>query len=123
MLSVVHAVTFAARVAVDPPPDSAAAMASVIMARLPQERLRIQLLPVMPRQVTLMATILSRDSVYSTLQPVQNLRVDLARIGVTEVVELPIGHGGAGQRQGLLRLPCHLHRKHPVAPAVHQIDR
>src|SRR4051812_23984900 len=95
MLSVVHAVTFAARVAVDGPPDSAAAMASVIMARLLQEKMRIQLLPVMPRRVALVATILSRDSRYSTLQPVQDLSVDLARIGVAEVVELAIRHRSA----------------------------
>ena len=56
-------------------------------------------------------------------QPVQHRRVHLAGIAMAEIVELAVGHIGARCRQHLMRLPRHLHREHPVEPAVHEIDR
>src|SRR6185369_16385576 len=54
--------------------------------------------------------------------PTQNIGIDLARIAMTEVVELAIGHIGARRRQQRLGLPRHLDRKHPVEPAVRDVN-
>ena len=42
---------------------------------------------------------------------------------MAEIVKLAVGDIGARGRQRLAGLPRHLHRKHPVEPAVHEIDR
>ena len=39
------------------------------------------------------------------IQPLQNRRVHLARIGVAEIIDLAIGHVGAGRGQKLIGLP------------------
>src|SRR5438477_144895 len=57
------------------------------------------------------------------VHPFQYLRVHLAGIAMAEVVEFAVGHDRAGRRQRVACLPRHLDRKHPVQPAVDDVNR